>query len=163
LRRERISARNLLRITVPYLLTWLAFMVVPTIAGQPEVICATPFGLILALVAGTGVVVWRGRFSNSIATAPVTWLEGILAGTLVGAFQGLLFGIWIPVVMAMHEARGLAEPTQGEDTLLLTLFFIPVGTVVGALLGAMLGAAGRGLRAIGDRRRARKSAPTNYP
>jgi hypothetical protein len=158
-----MSVRNVLRIVVPYLLTWLAFMVVPTIAGQPEVICATPFGLILALVAGTGVVVWRRRFSGSFATVPVTWLEGIVAGTLVGGFQGLLFGVWLPIVMAMHETRGLAESIQGEDTTLLMLFFLPVGTIVGALFGAMLGAAGRGLRAIGDRRRAHKAASTNYP
>ena len=158
-----MNVRNLLRIVVPYLLTWLALMVVPTIAGQPEVICATPFGLILALVAGTGVVVWRRRFSGFFATVPVSWVEGIVAGTLVGAFQGMLFGIWLPVVMAMRETRGLAEPVQGEDTTLWMLFFLPVGTVVGALLGAILGAAGRGLRAIGDRRRARKTAPTNFP
>ena len=158
-----MSVRNVLRIVVPYLLTWLAFMVVPTLAGQPEVICATPFGLILALVAGTGVVVWRRRFSGFFATVPVTWSEGIVSGTLVGGFQGLLFGIWLPVVMAMRETRGLSEPSQGEDTTLLMLFFLPVGAIVGALLGAILGAAGRGLRAIGDRRRARKTAPTNYP
>lgn len=158
-----MNIRNVLRITVPYLLTWLAFMVVPTIAGQPEVICATPFGLILALTAGTGVVVWRKRFTGFFATVPVTWLEGITAGTLVGAFQGLLFAIWLPIVMAMRETKGLSEQAQGEDTALLVVFFLPVGTIAGALLGALLGAAGRGLRALGDRRRARKTAPVDYP
>ena len=154
-----MSIRNILRVVTPYLLTWLAFMVIPSIAGQPEVICATPFGLILALAAGTGVAVWKGRYGGFFATVPVTWFEGIAAGALVGAFQGLLFAIWLPVVMAMRETRSISEQVQSEDTTLLMIFFLPVGIVAGALLGAILGAAGRGLRALGDRRRARNNTP----
>jgi hypothetical protein len=71
------------------------------------------------------------------------WAEAISAGGLVGAFQGLLFSIWLPIVIAMKEP-------QSEDTVLLVLFFLSVGTIAGALLGAALGAIGRAIRAIGD-------------
>lgn len=147
-----MSVKNVLRVAFPYLLTWFIFMLAPTLVGQPEVICATPFGLILALAAGTGVVV---GYRAGVAMMHLTLAEAISSGALVGAFQGLLFAIWLPVVMAMRESRGLSEQAQSEDTALLVVFFLPVGTLAGALIGAILGAAGHGIRAIGNRRRRR--------
>ena len=66
------------------------------------------------------------RYGGFFATMPVTWLEGITAGALVGAFQGLLLAIWLPVVMAMRETRGVSEQAQGEDATLLVILFLPV-------------------------------------
>ena len=155
LRRLRMNAKAILKVTLPYLLLWLAFMVLPTLLGQPEVICATPFGLILALVAGTGVVVVTGR-GQLIEMISLTLAEATLAGALVGAFQGLLFAIWLPIVMALREAKGMSHQYESAEVAVLVALFIPGGIVVGGLLGAVLGALGHGLRSIGDKRRRRK-------
>jgi hypothetical protein len=149
-----MNLKALLRVTLPYLLLWLAFMVLPTLVGQPEVICATPFGLILALVAGTGVVV-VGR-AGIFEMISLTLAEATLAGALVGAFQGLLFAVWLPIVMALREAKGMSHQYEGAEIAFMVALFVPGGIVVGGLLGAALGALGHGLRAIGDKRRRRK-------
>jgi hypothetical protein len=149
-----MNLKAIVRVTLPYLLVWLAFVVLPTLAGQPEVICATPFGLILALVAGTGVVVvGAARIFEMIS---LTLAEATLAGALVGAFQGLLFAVWLPIVMALRQAKGMPQQYGSAEIAVLVALFLPAGIVVGGLLGAVLGALGHGLRAIGDTRRRRK-------
>jgi hypothetical protein len=145
-----MDLKAILRVTLPYLLVWLAFMVLPTLVGQPEVICATPFGLILALVAGTGVVV-VGR-AGIFEMISLTRAEATSAGALVGAFQGLLFAVWLPIVTALREARGMPQQYEGAEIAFMVALFVPAGIVVGSLLGAL----GHGLRAIGDKRRRRK-------
>jgi hypothetical protein len=147
-----MNVKAVLKVTLPYLLVWLVFMVLPTLVGQPEVICATPFGLILALVAGTGVVVVTGR-GQLIEMISLTLTEATLAGALIGAFQGLLFTVWLPVVMALREAKGMPHQYEGAEIAFMVALFIPGGIVVGGLLGAVLGALGHGLRSIGDARR----------
>jgi hypothetical protein len=149
-----MNVKAILRVTLPYLLVWLAFMALPTLVGQPEVICATPFGLILALVAGTGVVVVGA--AGIFEMISLTLAEATLAGTLVGAFQGLLFAVWLPIVMALREAKGMSHQYESAEIAVLVALFLPGGIVVGGLLGAVLGALGHGLRAIGDTRRRRK-------
>jgi len=146
-----MNIKTVLKVTFPYLLVWLAFMVVPALAGQPEVIVATPCGLILALAAGTGVVAIVGRRAGmrttSITMMQLTLAEAILAGALIGAFQGLLFGVWTPLLLFKEEGGEVI------DTVLMMALFVPAGIVAGGLLGAIFGALGRGIRAIGDARR----------
>ena len=81
---------------------------------------------------------------------------------LVGAFQSLLWHLDSGRHgHARSEGPNKTSPRRGCHA--LDAFLKPIGTVVGALIGAIREAAGRGLRAIGDRRRARNAAPTNYP
>jgi hypothetical protein len=149
-----MNVKTILRVTLPYLLVWLAFMVLPTLLGQPEVICATPFGLILALVAGTGVVVVGA--TGIFEMISLTLAEAVLSGALVGAFQGLLCAVWLPIVMALREAKGMSHQYEGAEIAFMVALFLPVGIVAGGLLGGVLGALGHGLRSIGDKRRRRK-------
>jgi hypothetical protein len=151
-----MNVRTVLRVALPYCLVWLGFVLIPTMLGGPEVICATPFALVLTLAVGTGVVVWQRSARTFFNIVPLTWAEAVAAGTLVGAFEGLLFGVWMPVVMALREGTrvGVRE-FQSEEVILMAALFTPVGFLIGGLLGAGLGAIGRGFRAIGDRRRRR--------
>ncbi len=147
------ESKTVLKVFLPYLLIWLGFMVVPTLAGQPEVICATPFGLILALAVGTGVVV--GGRGGGFAMVSLNLGEAVSAGALVGAFQGLLLAVWLPIVMAMRETKGMSQQYENIEIVLMAALFLPAGILVGGLLGAILGAVGHGIRAFGDTRRCR--------
>ena len=127
-----MNIKTVLKVISPYLLVWLAFMLLPSLLGQPEVICATPFGLILTLCAGLGT-----------KRIQLTRAEAVLAGMLVGIFQGLLFGVWVPLLAFKEEGGELI------DTLLvMSCLFVPGGVMVGGLLGAILGAIGHGIRAF---------------
>jgi hypothetical protein len=136
-----VNVKSVLRIAGLYCLIWLAFMLVPTLAGQPEAICLTPFGLILAMVAGLGVMAGpRGRVTR---LSPWNLTEAALAGALVGTFQGALLGIWMPFLMAQREGTTIGESFSSMPALL------PAALALGTVLGAVLGIAGYAIRSIG--------------
>lgn len=144
-----MDIKQVLKVAFSYAMIWLGFMLIPTVAGQPEVITATPCGLILALLTGTGGYFWirEGR-PVFIRGRRLTLTEAFLAGALAGAFLGLLFAVWVPILMVQRE-----DVPVSDAVLLLLCFFLPIGIVAGGLLGAIFGILGRGIRAIGDARR----------
>jgi tetratricopeptide (TPR) repeat protein len=143
-----MNVKTILKVAFPYILVWLAFMVIPALAGQPEVIVATPCGLILALAAGTGVGVAIGRRagmqSTSIVMMQLTLAEAILAGALVGAFQGLLFGVWAPVLMLKEEGGEVVDTVvdKGEKKMKSKkcLSFIVIAVALGSAILVACGA-----------------------
>jgi hypothetical protein len=141
-----MDIKRVLKVALSYAVVWLGFMLIPAVAGQPEVITATPFGLILPLTAGTGVYIGiRQKTPLLVRGRPLTLTEALLAGALVGAFQGLLFAVWVPILMVQREGE------QVSDAMLLLLCFLPIGTVAGGLLGAIFGVLGCGIRTIGKK------------
>jgi hypothetical protein len=140
-----MNFKAVLRVAGLYCLIWLGFVLVPTLAGQPEVICATPFGLILTLVAGLGVL--ASSRGGGTRLKPWTFLEASSAGALVGAFQGLLAGIWIPIVVSQRQESIVPEAWDSLPWLL------PAGLFAGLALGAILGVVGYGIRSGGSLRR----------
>ena len=100
-----------------------------------------PCGLILALVAGTGVLVGMG----GIVRESLSMAEAILAGVMVGVFEGTVFAVWAPILLVLKEGETVS------DAVLLRVGFLFIGVVAGGLLGAILGALGRGIRAIGEK------------
>jgi hypothetical protein len=137
-----MNIKAVLRVAGLYCLVWLGFMLVPTLAGQPEVICATPFGLILTLVAGLGIM--PSTRGSRARLKPWTFLEAASAGALVGAFQGLLAGIWIPIVVSQRQSGVVSEAWETLPWLL------PAGLFAGLALGALLGVIGYGIRSGGS-------------
>jgi len=127
------------KIAAYYCAIWLLFMLIPTLAGQPEVLVASPCGLILALVAGTGVMVGRGISTKQLLRPA----EAALAGALVGIFIGALFAIGAPLLTMQQEETPLSEAVE------LGIAFLCIAIPVGGIIGTLLGLAGRGIRAIG--------------
>jgi len=61
--------------------------------------------------------------------------------------------VWLPIVMALREAKGMSQQYGSAEIAVLVALFLPAGIVVGGLLGAVLGTLSHGLRTIGDARR----------
>jgi len=155
-----MDIRKVLKIFSRYAAVWLLFMLVPTLAGQPEVIIATPCGLILALVAGTGALVSiRGIVRESLTRA-----EAVLAGAMVGVFEGIVFAVWAPILMVLKEGETVS------DAMLLGIAFLFIGVMAGGLVGAILGAIGHGIQSLSKAPEEAELAPSeliqaldNYP
>lgn len=135
-----MNVKGITRIAGLYTVVWLGFMLVPWLTGHPEVICATPFGLVLALAAGTGTL---PSTKPSARLTPWAWMDAVLAGAIVGGLQGLLLSLVLPFMMAQQEGN------QARDQLLVLLPWLLASPVAGCLLGAVLGIVGYGFRAIG--------------
>jgi hypothetical protein len=140
-----VNINAVLRVAGLYCLIWLGFLLVPTLAGEPKVICATPFGLILTLVAGLGVM--PSTRGGNAHLRPWTFIEAACAGAFVGSFQGLLAGIWLPVLASLRQDT-VAQRAWGTVPWLL-----PAVLVAGGALGAILGVIGYGIRSGGALRR----------
>ena len=136
-----MNFKRAFKIAAYYGAIWLAFMLIPALAGQPEVLVASPCGLILALVAGTGVTVGWSVSRDK----PLTLSEAALAGALVGIFVGIVFSIGAPLLTMREEGAPLS------DALELGVAFLCIGVLGGGLIGAILGVIGYGIRSLGKK------------
>ena len=96
--------------------------------GQPGVICMTPMAWLLALPAGSNYVAFaQGRAGRN----------PFVAGALVGATLGLIFGL-----IAWGVGAGMMPADPGETGKLtiaqIGLIFTGGGVLIGALLSGMM-------------------------
>jgi hypothetical protein len=104
------------------------------LTGTSEVICATPFGLLLALAAGTGVTAVPKGAVKTITAWRST--EAALAGAPVGAFQGLSVAILLPAPLDRKFG------SRGWGDVLGAAVLIVGATAAMAILGAACGLLG---------------------
>lgn len=123
-----VNTAALLRAVGMWALLWGATVLVAAYQGQPGVICLTPMAWLLAVPAGWNYVAFsEGRPGR----------QPFLAGLLVGAMLGLLFGLLTWGVGAYTMPDDPAE--TGRLTVnQIGLIFIGAGMVIGGLLSGMM-------------------------
>jgi hypothetical protein len=115
----RLDAAALLSALFLPSLAWLIAVIGSLVAGQPGVVCITPFAWILALAVGRNVALW--------SRGPRPDLEAPLAGALLGLGQGALF---IVVAVLFMELK----PGEAGRAALLSAALAVAGAAACALL-----------------------------
>lgn len=123
-----VNIAALLRAVGMWALLWGGTVFFAAYQGQPGVVCLTPMAWLLALPAGWNYVAF---------SAGKPGRHPFLAGVLVGAVLGLLFGLLTWGVSAYIMTND--PPEAGTLTInQIGLIFIGAGMVIGGLLSGMM-------------------------
>lgn len=123
-----LNASALVRAVGMWAILWGGTVLFVTYQGQPGVICMTPMAWLLALPAGWNYVAFsEGRPGR----------QPFVAGALVGATLGLLFGL-LAWAIGLYMMPSDPAETGKLTTSQIGLIFVGAGMVIGALLSGMM-------------------------
>lgn len=116
---QKLDMKTILQVPIQQFLPWLVVVIFATWGGYPGVVCITPLAWLISL--NVGIVCFKK--SKSVVTLRA-W-EALIAGSIFGLLQGILFIVITPTMGPIRE-------DETTSNLVLSLFMVVGGMLISA-------------------------------